>query len=105
VVLTAGAGVNPAPAVNTTSINWSVNYMLHKGKLQRLSKLKQGQFSLYDGNFSEQLAAYRHALETLHQRYASSAQLEHLLPPDETGCPQRVRAPASSLIAGWSTPR
>ena len=61
--------------------------MLHKGKLQAALNLKQGQFSLYDGNFSEQLQAYRYALETLHLRYTSSAQLEHVLPPDDPGMP------------------
>lgn len=61
--------------------------MLHKGKLQAALNLKKGQFSLYDGTFSEQLRAYRHALETLHLRYTSSAQLEHVLPPDDPGMP------------------
>jgi hypothetical protein len=68
--------------------------MLHKGKLQAALKLKQGQFSLYDGNFSEQLSAFRRSLETLHQRYASSAQLEHMLPPDEIGMPSAGARPS-----------
>ena len=68
--------------------------MLHKGKLQAALKLKQGQFSLYDGNFSEQVGAYRHALETLHQRYPSSAQLEHMLPPDQSGMPSAGARPS-----------
>jgi hypothetical protein len=59
--------------------------MLHKGKLHNALNLKRGQFSLYDGTFSEQLQAYQQALETLYQRYSSSAQLEHILPPDEPG--------------------
>src|SRR6266700_4323916 len=59
--------------------------MLHKGKLHNALNLKRGQFSLYDGTFSEQLQAYQYALETLYQRYSSSAQLEHILPPDEPG--------------------
>jgi hypothetical protein len=61
--------------------------MLHKGKLQAALKHKKNQFSLFDGTFSDQLNAYRHALETLHLRYASSAQLEHMLPPSERGMP------------------
>lgn len=61
--------------------------MLHKGKLHAALNLKQGQFSLYDGTYSEQLASYRHALETLHKRYPSSGHLEYLLPPDSTGMP------------------
>jgi hypothetical protein len=57
--------------------------MLHKGKLQAALDLKRGQFSLYDGSFSEQLKAYQHALETLYLRYPTSAKLEHVLPPAE----------------------
>ena len=55
--------------------------MLHKGKLHAALQLKKGQFSMYDGSFSEQLQAYRRALETLCQRYTSSQDLEDLLPP------------------------
>jgi NurA domain len=55
--------------------------MLHKGKLQAALQLKKGQFTLYDDTFNEQLDEYRHALETLHQRYPSSRQLEYALPP------------------------
>jgi hypothetical protein len=58
--------------------------MLHKGKLQVALQLKRGQFSLYDGTFSDQLQAYRYALETLHRRYASSRQMEDDLPPEES---------------------
>ncbi|HEX4205419.1 MAG TPA: DNA double-strand break repair nuclease NurA [Ktedonobacteraceae bacterium] len=54
--------------------------MLHKGKLLAALQAKQGQFTQYDSSFSEQVAAYRHVLETLHQRYQSSAQLEQSLP-------------------------
>src|SRR6266550_7757487 len=56
--------------------------MLHKGKLHTALQLKKGQFSMYDGSFSEQLQAYRRALETLCQRYTSSQDLEDLLPPE-----------------------
>src|ERR1700731_3603073 len=58
--------------------------MLHKGKLQAALNLKRGQFSLYDGSFSEQLKAYQQALETLYLRYPTSAKLEHVLPPAES---------------------
>jgi hypothetical protein len=58
--------------------------MLHKGKLQAALQSKQGQFSLYDGTFSDQLQAYHYALETLHHRYASSRQMEDNLPPEES---------------------
>src|SRR2546423_13874704 len=61
--------------------------MLHKGKLQAALQLKKGQFTIYDGSFSDQLQAYRHALETLHQRYSSSKQLEDILPPDGSHVP------------------
>lgn len=57
--------------------------MLHKGKLQAALNVKRGQFSLYDNTFSEQLKEYQDALETLYQRYPSSANLERLLPPDQ----------------------
>jgi NurA domain len=58
--------------------------MLHKGKLQAALNLKRGQFSLYDGSFSEQLKAYQQALETLYLRYPTSAKLEYVLPPAES---------------------
>jgi NurA domain len=61
--------------------------MLHKGKLQAALNAKQGMFASYDGSFSDQLHAYRHALETLYRRYPSSAHLEHMLPPDDPGIP------------------
>lgn len=61
--------------------------MLHKGKLQAALNLKRGQFSAYDSSFSDQLHAYRHALETLYQPYASATQLENILPPDGPGMP------------------
>jgi hypothetical protein len=61
--------------------------MLHKGKLQAALNFKRGQFTAYDGSFSDQLNAYRHALETLHARYPSSAHLEHMLPPGAVGMP------------------
>jgi hypothetical protein len=53
--------------------------MLHKGKLQAALNLKQGQFSLYDGTYSEQLKEYQQALETLYQQYPTSTQLEQVL--------------------------
>ena len=65
--------------------------MLHKGKLQAALQLKKGQFTIYDGSFSDQLQAYRHALETLHQRYSSSRQLEEILPPDGSHVPAGAR--------------
>lgn len=65
--------------------------MLHKGKLQMALNAKRGQFTIYDGSFSDQLNAYRHALETLYQRYASSAELEHLLPPADSTVPAGAR--------------
>ena len=61
--------------------------MLHKGKLQAALNLKRGQFNAFDDSFSDQLHAYRHALETLYTRYPSSTQLEHRLPPDGIGMP------------------
>ncbi len=61
--------------------------MLHKGKLQAALNLKRGQFDAFDDSFSDQLNAYRHALETLYTRYPSSAHLEHRLPPDGIGMP------------------
>lgn len=59
--------------------------MLHKGKLQAALNFKRGQFSAFDGSFSDQLNAYRNALETLYSRYPSSTHLEHVLPPDDIG--------------------
>ncbi len=61
--------------------------MLHKGKLLAALNSKRGHFSMYDGSFSEQLNAYRHALETLYQHYPSSAELELMLPPYGKGLP------------------
>ncbi len=65
--------------------------MLHKGKLQTALQLKKGQFTLYDHTFSDQLQAYRHALETLHLRYSSSKQLEDNLPPEDSHAPAGAR--------------
>src|SRR5579859_1658895 len=65
--------------------------MLHKGKLQAALQVKKGQFTVYDGTFSDQLQAYRHALETLHQHYTSSKQLEDILPPDGSRIPAGAR--------------
>src|SRR5437764_1763737 len=65
--------------------------MLHKGKLQAALQLKKNQFTIYDGSFSDQLYAYRHALETLHQPYPSSKQLEDILPPAESHVPAGAR--------------
>src|ERR1700688_4859642 len=53
--------------------------MLHKGKLQAALNLKKGQFSLYDGTYSEQLKEYQLALETLYQQYPTSTQLAQVL--------------------------
>jgi hypothetical protein len=61
--------------------------MLHKGKLQAALNFKRGQFSAFDSSFSDQLNAYRNALETLHSHYPSSTHLEHVLPPDGIGMP------------------
>ncbi|MBV9709906.1 MAG: hypothetical protein JO011_03190, partial [Ktedonobacteraceae bacterium] len=68
--------------------------MLHKGKLQAALNLKRGQFSLYDGSFSEQLKAYQQALETLYLRYPTSAKLEHVLPPEGSGMPSAGARPS-----------
>ncbi len=68
--------------------------MLHKGKLQAALNAKRGMFTSYDSAFSDQLNAYRHALETLYRRYASSAQLEDLLPPDSPGMPPAGARPS-----------
>lgn len=59
--------------------------MLHKGKLQAALNTKRAQFSLYDGSFAEQLKFYQNALETLYEQYQSSAQLEKVLPSNESG--------------------
>src|SRR6266567_4135738 len=67
------------------------NTMLHKGKLQAALQLKKGQFTIYDGSFSDQLQAYRYALETLHRFYPSSKQLEDVLPPVESRLPAGAR--------------
>lgn len=75
--------------------------MLHKGKLQAALNAKRGQFSLFDDSFSEQLQMYQHALETLYVHFPSSSQLEHALPPNESGMPSAGARPATSLIAGW----
>ena len=68
--------------------------MLHKGKLQAALNFKRGQFSAFDGSFSDQLDAYRHALETLYARYPSSTQLEHVLPPEGIGMPPAGARPS-----------
>src|SRR2546430_8802028 len=65
--------------------------MLHKGKLQAALQLKKGQFTVYDGSFSDQLQAYRYALETLDVGYASSKQLEEMLPPSSASVPAGAR--------------
>ncbi len=65
--------------------------MLHKGKLQAALNLKRGQFSLYDGTYSEQLKEYQTALETLYENYSTSTQLEQILPPDGSGIPAGAR--------------
>ncbi len=67
--------------------------MLHKGKLQAALNLKRGQFNAFDDSFSDQLNAYRHALETLYTRYPSSTHLEHRLPPDGIGMPSAGARP------------
>jgi hypothetical protein len=68
--------------------------MLHKGKLQAALNLKRGQFSAFDDSFSDQLNAYRHALETLYTRYPSSTHVEHMLPPDNIGMPPAGARPS-----------
>ncbi|MDQ2903819.1 MAG: DNA double-strand break repair nuclease NurA [Ktedonobacteraceae bacterium] len=68
--------------------------MLHKGKLLAALNTKRGQFTMYDGSFSDQLGAYRHALETLYQHYPSSMQLEHMLPPAANGMPPAGARPS-----------
>jgi NurA domain len=67
--------------------------MLHKGKLQAALNLKRGQFNAFDDAFSDQLQAYRHALETLYARYPSSNRLEYRLPPDTIGMPSAGARP------------
>jgi hypothetical protein len=59
--------------------------MLHKGKLQAALNAKQGQFSLFDSTFHDQVLMYQQALEGLYKNYASSSQLDTMLPPDEPG--------------------
>jgi hypothetical protein len=61
--------------------------MLHKGKLLAALNSKRDHFGLYGGTFSEQLGAYRHALETLYLHYPSSEHLQQMLPPAESGLP------------------
>lgn len=68
--------------------------MLHKGKLQVALHAKRGQFSSYDGSFSDQLNAYRYALETLYVRYPSGEQLDFVLPPDQKGMPPAGARPS-----------
>jgi hypothetical protein len=68
--------------------------MLHKGKLQAALNLKRGQFNAFDDSFSDQLNAYRHALETLYARYPSSTHLEHRLPPEGIGMPPAGARPS-----------
>jgi len=68
--------------------------MLHKGKLQAALNLKRGQFNAFDVSFSDQLDAYRHALETLHTRFPSSAHLERRLPPEGIGMPPAGARPS-----------
>ena len=67
--------------------------MLHKGKLLAALNLKRGQFNAFEDSFSDQLNAYRHALETLYTRYPSSTHLEHRLPPDGIGMPSAGARP------------
>src|SRR6266705_1046501 len=68
--------------------------MLHKGKLQTALNAKRAMFTSYDGSFSDQLNAYRHALETLYLQYSSGAHLEHILPPDDPGMPPAGARPS-----------
>jgi NurA domain-containing protein len=67
--------------------------MLHKGKLHAALNLKRGQFNAFDDSFSDQLNAYRHALETLYTRFPSSTHLEYRLPPDGIGMPSAGARP------------
>jgi hypothetical protein len=71
--------------------------MLHKGKLQAALNSKRDHFCVYDGSYSDQLGAYRHALETLYRHYPSSAQLQELLPPDDPGLPPAGARPTSEF--------
>src|SRR5260370_6980155 len=71
--------------------------MLHKGKLHTALSAKQAMFTSYDGTFSDQLNAYRHALETLYLHYSSAAQLEHILPPHDPGMPPAAPRPSIAL--------
>ena len=71
--------------------------MLHKGKLQAALNAKRGMFTSYDSSFSDQLDAYRTALETLYRRYPSSEQLEQLLPPDNPGLPPAGARPSIEI--------
>ena len=66
-------------------------FMLHKGKLLAALQLKKGQFGLYDDTFSEQLQEYCAALATLHRRFPSSADVERILPPQESGASAGAR--------------
>src|SRR5437868_5334958 len=68
--------------------------MLHKAKLQAALNFKRGQFTAYDDSFSDQLRAYRHALETLYRKYPSVTRLEHVLPPDSSGMPPAGARPS-----------
>ena len=68
--------------------------MLHKGKLQAALNFKRGQFTAYDDSFSDQLRAYRYALETLYQTYTSGIQLEQSLPSDSPGMPPAGARPS-----------
>src|SRR5439155_4733490 len=67
--------------------------MLHKSKLQAALNLKRGQFNAFDDSFSDQLNAYRYALETLYTRYPSSTHLEYRLPPGKIGMPSAGALP------------
>ncbi|GAC1366708.1 MAG: DNA double-strand break repair nuclease NurA [Ktedonobacteraceae bacterium] len=71
--------------------------MLHKGKLQAALNAKRGQFSLFDDSFSEQLQMYQHALEKLYEHFPSSHQLEHALPPNESGMPSAGARPSDEF--------
>src|SRR5260221_8376089 len=68
--------------------------MLHKGKLQAALNFKRSQFTTYDSSFSDQLHAYRHAIEPLNLRYPSGAQLELTHPPDGSGMPPAGARPS-----------
>src|SRR5260370_7223618 len=77
--------------------------MLHKGKLQTALNAKRAMFTSYDGSFSDQLNAYRHALETLYLHYSSAAQLEHMLPPDTPPIPPPAPPPTPPFHPRLST--